>query len=485
MARNIKIILYVCGSALCVIGFILILIWKPVFDYLLVKNIALTNGSLTEQTWIQNSVPIYFKVYMFNWSNPEETLNENKKPNFVEMGPYTFKFLQVKSNIVWNENSTLTFNSDRIWTFVPEMSNGNLSDLVTNINAVAMTIGDRAKDWIKIGKIAVNEALEVLEGKIYVTKTVEDLLFDGYQDRLLNIANYIKPKIPFDIGYLPEKFGWYFKKNVSEIDVFNIHTGTDNINLLGKVNSWNYSTQCGVYSDSCDRVRGSLGDLWPMNISAENTASIFVSDFCGAFDLIKVGNTERLYNVAGVRFIGTERTFDNGTRFPENLCYCKNYQCQYLSGIRDVSDCVHAPIRISFPHFYLADESYRQNVSGMDPVLEKHQFSVTLQKDSGIPMEIFARLQINVDVQPYPGIAFFSRLPKAMFPTVWFEEHAELPNDLRGKLNLLFTQLPGWLPVSAFVLMTLGAIIITIGCISSRFYRQNSDSEVPYTTQTE
>lgn len=61
-------------------------------------------------------------------------------------------------------------------------------------------------------KDAVSDVLYLFERKAYVTKTVEELLFEGYEDRMLNIANYLKKKFPdIDIGYMPEKFGWYFK----------------------------------------------------------------------------------------------------------------------------------------------------------------------------------------------------------------------------------------------------------------------------------
>lgn len=477
---TIKRILFGSGIAFGCLGLVIILIWKIVFPYFLVKNIALKDGSLTEQTWIKNTVPIYFKVYMFNWSNPEQTLSKKENPNFVEMGPYTFKFLEMKSDIVWNNNSTLTFSANRLWTFVPEMSNGKLSDHVTNINALAVSIGDRVENMGWLVKDVLNEVLELFEGKVYITKTVEELLFEGYKDRLLNIANYMKSKIPdFDIGYLPEKFGWYFKKNITETDIFNIHTGADNINMLGKLHSWNYTTECGIYNGECDKVRGSLGDLWPMNISAENTSSLFISDFCGAFDLTKTDN-KVLNDLTGVHFLGTVQTFDNGIKYSENRCYCKNNTCEKPSGVRDVSGCVHGPIYLSFPHFYLADESYREHLNGMNPAPEKHQFSVLLQEDSGIVMEIFARLQINVDVNPNSGISFFSNLPKMMFPTIWFEEHAELPNDLKSKLTLIFTRLPYWFPTTAYIFGITGCILALIGSIIFPHDR-NSDS-IPYTS---
>lgn len=101
--------------------------------------------------------------------------------------------------------------------------------------------------------------------------------------------------------------------------------------------------------------------------------------FFRAFDLSNVGSKE-MYDVEGVHFVGSERTFDNGKKYPENSCYCKNNPCDLPSGVRNVAECLQAPIYISFPHFYLADKSYRENINGMNPNPEKHTFSFTMQK---------------------------------------------------------------------------------------------------------
>lgn len=34
---------------------------------------------------------MYLEIYMFNWTNPIETLENNVKPNFLELGPYVFR----------------------------------------------------------------------------------------------------------------------------------------------------------------------------------------------------------------------------------------------------------------------------------------------------------------------------------------------------------------------------------------------------------
>lgn len=149
-------------------------------------------------------------------------------------------------------------------------------------------------------------------------------------------------------------------------------------------------------------------------------------------DLIKVG-TRKLYGVEGIRYAGTEKTLDSGVKYSKNSCYSNNSTGHIPSGVRDVSECVHGPIYVSFPHFYSADEKYRLDIDGMNPIAEKHQFSITLHKvgldqnnhfsnryhengtlstrvilfvlqELGMLMEILGRLQVNVKIQTYPGL---------------------------------------------------------------------------------
>lgn len=43
-----------------------------------------------------------------------------------------------KEDVVWNDNYTVSYLQRRSWDFVPEMSNGSLTDRVTSINVVAV-----------------------------------------------------------------------------------------------------------------------------------------------------------------------------------------------------------------------------------------------------------------------------------------------------------------------------------------------------------
>lgn len=110
-------------------------------------------------------------------------------------------------NFEWNENGTLSYQQKRIWKFLPEYSNGSLDDKITNLNIIAATVAYKIKDenyWIKKG---VNIFLKEKEGSLTTTHTVNELLFEGYDDKLLQLAkklNITSFQIPFD------KFGWFY-----------------------------------------------------------------------------------------------------------------------------------------------------------------------------------------------------------------------------------------------------------------------------------
>ena len=93
-------------------------------------------------------------------------------------------------------------------------------------------------------------------------------------------------------------------------------------------------------------------------------------------------------NVAVYEYIGDERTFDNGQIVPENACFCTG-ECN-PSGARNISLCRYGmPAFVSLPHFYGADPSYTENITGMNPDFEKHTIRFKLQPVSFLLNQFF------------------------------------------------------------------------------------------------
>ena len=53
----------------------------------------------------------------------------------------------------------------------------------------------------------LSSTFEMTESKVFLTKTAGELLFDGYEDSLLSIAEMMTPTTTIPI----DKFGWFYK----------------------------------------------------------------------------------------------------------------------------------------------------------------------------------------------------------------------------------------------------------------------------------
>lgn len=203
-----------------------------------------------------------------------------------------------------------------------------------------------------------------------------------------------------------KKFGWFVDRNGSwSYDGhFEMRSGQSDITQMGKLLKWNYVNKTRFYHNECSDVSGTTGELWPMGMNATGDISVFVTDLCRPLNLAYQQQHTR-FGVTGSRWVGDSRTFDNGQNYPPNSCYCTGKSCpDLLPGVHNMSDCRYgAPIFASFPHFYLADKSYVDAVTGLKPNQSEHEFSLALEPNTGIPLMVEARIQINTLIQPIKG----------------------------------------------------------------------------------
>lgn len=364
---------------------------------------------------------------MFNWTNSHEIMNPDVKPMLVECGPYVFLENHQRTNITWNDNGTVTYNQIRTWQFQPDLSNGTLDDEITTLNVISavgsfvpfmriglilflflQTVAYAVRHGDALMKLGVNLIMNLRGGSLFVTEKVGDFLYDGYEDPLLSYLKSTNSEIfviPFD------KFGWFVDRNGSwSYDgVFNMNTGENDISQMGMLNLWNNETTTPFYSDGCSAINGTTGELWPPNLNSEGDLTLFVSDICRSVSLAPTTEKVERHGVTGSKWIGDYRVFDNGKNYAPNTCFCTGpeSECPDLeSGVYNVSDCrFGAPAFISYPHFYLGDSSYVEAIDGLNPSQEKHEFSMAIEPSTGIPIEVNARMQVNILLQPIAGLA--------------------------------------------------------------------------------
>ena len=83
--------------------------------------------------------------------------------------------------------------------------------------------------------------------------------------------------------------------------------------------------------------------------------------------------------VQSYRFAGSQRTFANTSENADNWCFATG-GVNNPSGIFNASTCRYgAPAFISFPHYYLADPYYLDQVEGLEPDQDRHQFHIDLE----------------------------------------------------------------------------------------------------------
>lgn len=260
-----------------------------------------------------------------------------------------------------------------------------------------------------IAREVANPILKMFKSKIYITRTVRELLFDGYSDSLLLALKTIPAKYGIIVPPF-NKFGWFVDRNGSDTydGQFEMYSGqTTQFSRMGHLTKWNYVNKTKYYRDECSYISGTTGELWPMHMQSRSDISLFITDLCRPLTLSYQQNHQR-YNIVGSRWVGDYRVFDNGEKHPPNKCYCpkKAASCAYLpTGVHDMSECRYgAPLFASFPHFYMADESYVKSVSGLKPNQSLHEFSIALEPTTGVPLDIDAKLQINTLIQPISGV---------------------------------------------------------------------------------
>lgn len=451
------------GLFLSIFGSCFISYWPVIFEKVLNNELALSKNSKSFELWEVTPIPMYIEFYFFNWTNVKDLKVKSSKPILQELGPYVFREHRRKVIHAWNpENNTVTFRQNRTWEFEPSLSNGTLDDTIMTINIPAITAAFACRKEDAFIRMMLDQAMRLLGTRLYVKKKVREFLFEGYTDPLLDLAGILPPgfvpvTIPFD------KFGWFYTRNGSaDYDgIFNMKTGVDDISHLGVLGEWDYTNRTTFYESHCGDVNGSAGEFFPPKRD-KTSISLFSPDICRTLDL-NYKEEVKVDGISGYRYWGDDKMFANQTQCPNNWCWCPAGECP-PHGALDVSTCKWgAPAYISFPHFYHADESYRNAVIGMHPEEEKHQMYIDLEPRSGIPLQVSAAFQINILLQPLDGFSLFKDVPKTYFPAIWFKQTARIDNEIGPELRLL-TALPDIGIISSLVLLSIGlTILIVVG----------------------
>lgn len=404
---------------------------------------------------------------MFNMSNSEAWAANPQvvKPDFQEVGPYVFQEVRERVGVEFN-GTTVAFNQTRTWHFRPELSgNLTLEDQITNVNVVSATLNYNLRFLSTFQRELAHIILDPM-GSLLTTRSVRELVFDGYKDNQLDYLNKVSHIIP-NVPVIPlAKFGWFVQRNLSATHDgrMEINSGHQNIFKLGMLKRWNGKNHTKYFPLSCGNVTGTTGELWPPMKDGTQPVTMYIVDICRPLTFQPVSNVTK-FGMKGVKYAGNRKTLDGmETDVDTTSCWCLADNCPDLApGVFNASTCQFgAPAFMSYPHFYLADSSYTSTISGMKPNASKHEFYISLDPQYGVPLEIRARLQVNVMVRNEPTSSLYKHVPTTFIPMFWFSQVADITEDLAkqaGVMNVV-REAGVW---GSYAVSAVGLLLLVIG----------------------
>ncbi|XP_050430314.1 scavenger receptor class B member 1-like isoform X2 [Adelges cooleyi] len=411
---------------LLILGFILssfltIFMWfTDLYTSELFKRLTLANGSLLYESWKEPPVRPLMCVYIFNYTNVNEFMNdEEPKLRVEQIGPYCYRETLYRVNITDHKNGSQTFNEMKIQEFDHLSSNGSDSDIITvpdipYISAIALT-----KDENFLVRNAVSMIFNHISNFPFVTVSVHDFCF-GYQDQMVStiatLAQVANKPAPF------EKFGLLIKRMGVNPDRLTVSNGQNDINQMGQVMLLNGKSMLHPWkTDECNSVGGSDGMFFPRDkVQREEPIHLFHKDSCRKLPLTFQSKEKIKSGVIGHIYTLSPYAFNNSA--PENSCYCTRTPCM-PDGIFDMGPCsTLSPVVISRAHFLYADPTLLDAVDGLNPDPEKHEFLWLVDPILGITMETQMRIQLNIQVRNPYGYGSLVKIPdNTILPFTWLE----------------------------------------------------------------
>ncbi|XP_023313046.1 protein peste-like [Anoplophora glabripennis] len=449
-----QICLLLGGVALIGIGISIFIFSEWIYEYILKDALKFNPTSKPFNVWKTNDPPLIMEIYLFNWTNPEQIGNLSVKPEFEEVGPYRFKEIKEKVNITWHDNYTISYRHRKLYFFDEENSVRNLSDVISTINVVPLSVSFKARNFGYWTKRMISMGLSSISS-LHVTKTAAEILFDGYEEPILSTLSLIP------VLNVQDRFGIFYGKNatVGTDGTFSMHFKNDE--KFGSLLEWNYKNRSSFYKGHCNDIRGSSGEFYPIDRKRDKLV-LYSSELCKYAELEYVHDVN-IKGVHGYKFTA-DNIFDNGTTRPENACFCVG-EC-IPSGVFNVSACRDdSPTFLSFPHFHAADPYYRNSLRGMRPDKSKHEFYITIEPKSGIVMDIEAGMQVNMLLQPVKYINLYENVPRIYVPMFYFTQRVNLTDELASNLRLI-QNLPEYFNYTVLILVGLGSICVLWGLCS-------------------
>ncbi|XP_056586741.1 lysosome membrane protein 2c isoform X1 [Triplophysa dalaica] len=430
------------------IAMVLSQVFQKLINSRVKQEIVLVNGTEAFSVWQNPPPPVYMQFYFFNLTNHAEVL-DGAKPSVVQIGPYTYREYRSMEEVKVLENGTkVAAINPKTYVFVPNMSRGSEDDLVRTANIPAVTVMEKFQDHPLIGRL-IADLMRSMSVGVFGTFRVGDLLW-GYEDPLLKALKIFVP--------LDDHFGLFYKRNGTSDGDYEFLTGTQNYFDFARIDKWNGQSSLNWWStDYCNMINGTDGASFHPIITKTEKLYMFSTDLCRSLYAVYESDVS-VRGLPGFRFVPPREVFANITINPDNAGFCVTNDTCVGSGLLNISVCKEgAPIIMSSPHFYQADDKYIQDVYGMNPRKEEHETAIDINPLTGLLLQAAKRLQVNVFLQQISAFSQTEKIRTLVYPVMYINESVVIDEESAEKLQVVVTK--------ANVVINIPFIVIGVGIL--------------------
>lgn len=471
------------GSVAVIIGAVVLTVIEGVInekllskDYIGFEDFNSTKrlNSMTKK-WLHPAYFMELQVWLFDLVNEADVLR-GEKPKVQQIGPFTFMEHQWKSPYQFVKNgSRILYRNNHVYVFNDSLSCSNcfLSRRIVVPNVIFQKLVDFASKGF-FEKFLVTAVLTAVSAESpFVNITVEEALFKGYHDPLLDficqrawlqsLCNFVK--IPKSVGYL-------YGQNGTDDGLYEVSTGLGDAFDIGKVFSFNNMTVMPESTwDSADarEIRGTDGQIFSPFLQENQDLEIFAGPICRTITM-EFQRKSEFRDVVAFRYGFPSHIYDPSIATNRGFCNKNNTPVYFNSSIQipgclpkgflDIGRCLPGTPRIylSQAHFLNTDHEVQSSIDGMDVPDERNDNTfLEVEPLSGVPINARRIAQINVGMKK-GNLRIISRMNNIILPVLWLNETIWFDDDTKAQLNQIIS-IKRLLFISGVVSLTIGLLI--------------------------
>lgn len=429
-------------------------------------KVVLGEGGEIFEIWRKPDVDLYVKIYLFNITNKEQFLAGEEKLRVEEVGPYVYKEELEHTSIIFNDNGTLSAIPKHPLIWQEHLSEGRKeSDTLVLPNIALLSIGNVVSKSSYFTRLGLNTLIRSTSSEALVAMTAKEFMF-GYESSLVTLGNSFLPGwIKFD------KLGLIDRMYDFDGDYETVFTGETNPVLSGLLDTYRGSTGLPQWKgEHCASIQyASDGTKFMGGLRVNQTLLFYRKSMCRAAPMKMKGKGVK-DGLTGYKYAFVEDLLDNGEGNPDNKCFCRNGQC-LPSGLLDVADCYYGfPIALSYPHFSKGNEELGKAIDGLKPNASNHGSHFWIQPESGLPLDVSVKFQINMALDDLSGIRNTEKFTHMVLPLLWFDIRLyKLSDNLTSRFSIYLNVLPVLVDCLMWFFFVTGVLFVTISVYKLAF----------------